>query len=79
MVLTYFDVSVEKSVLYRIHSGCLIGDCVFSLRCDCGAQLRIALGSMGVNVSEPLHHHTEVKPYNEKCPAEKLSKLGHRE
>ena len=69
MVLTYFDVSVEKSVLYRIHSGCLIGDCVF----------RIALGSMGVNVSEPLHHHIEVKLYNEKCPAGKLSKLGHRE
>ena len=75
---------VEKRGLTAQFTGSLMlpaefGDCVFSLRCDCGPQLRIALGSMGVNVSEPLHHHTEVKPYNEKCPAEKLSKLGHRE
>ncbi|WP_028079548.1 GTP cyclohydrolase II [Solimonas soli] len=29
--------------LVRIHSECLTGDALFSLRCDCGAQLRSAL------------------------------------
>ena len=30
----------------RIHSECLTGDCLFSLRCDCGAQLRAAMESI---------------------------------
>src|SRR3546814_13340368 len=29
--------------LIRIHSECLTGDALFSLRCDCGAQLNSAL------------------------------------
>ena len=29
--------------LVRIHSECLTGDALFSLRCDCGAQLQAAL------------------------------------
>mgnify|MGYP006290332279 CR=1 FL=1 len=33
----------EEPVLVRVHSECLTGDALGSLRCDCGAQLRTAL------------------------------------
>jgi GTP cyclohydrolase II len=32
-----------KPVLCRVHSECMTGDALFSLRCDCGAQLEAAL------------------------------------
>jgi len=32
-----------KEVLVRVHSSCITGDTLFSLRCDCGSQLRRAL------------------------------------
>lgn len=34
------------SVLTRIHSECLTGDVLGSLRCDCGVQLRVALRTL---------------------------------
>lgn len=37
------DVSSDDSVLLRIHSECLTGDALFSVRCDCGAQLEAAM------------------------------------
>jgi GTP cyclohydrolase II len=37
------DLSSEGPVLARIHSECLTGDALFSLRCDCGLQLESAL------------------------------------
>jgi GTP cyclohydrolase II len=37
------DVGFGDPVLARVHSECLTGDALFSLRCDCGAQLRSAL------------------------------------
>ena len=33
----------SDSVLLRIHSECLTGDAFFSMRCDCGAQLELAM------------------------------------
>jgi GTP cyclohydrolase II len=36
------DVGNGSSVLTRLHSECLTGDALGSLRCDCGAQLRAA-------------------------------------
>ncbi|MGH8983540.1 MAG: GTP cyclohydrolase II [Acidimicrobiia bacterium] len=33
----------EEPVLTRLHSECLTGDALGSLRCDCGVQLRLAL------------------------------------
>jgi len=33
----------ESAVLVRVHSECLTGDALGSLRCDCGAQLQMAL------------------------------------
>jgi GTP cyclohydrolase II len=40
------DVSSEPAPLVRIHSQCLTGDVFHSLRCDCRAQLEIALGAI---------------------------------
>jgi 3,4-dihydroxy 2-butanone 4-phosphate synthase / GTP cyclohydrolase II len=37
------DVSDKKGVLVRVHSECLTGDTLSSLRCDCGFQLRDAM------------------------------------
>lgn len=43
VVLTMGDVGSGEPVLARLHSECLTGDALFSLRCDCGSQLRSAL------------------------------------
>jgi GTP cyclohydrolase II len=43
VVLTMGDVADGEPVLARIHSECLTGDALFSLRCDCGNQLHAAL------------------------------------
>ncbi len=48
VVLTLGDVSSDEPVLTRIHSECLTGDCLFSLRCDCGAQLQAAMHKISV-------------------------------
>ncbi len=33
----------RKPVLARLHSECVTGDCFFSLKCDCGPQLKAAM------------------------------------
>ncbi|MCI5108207.1 MAG: GTP cyclohydrolase II [Pseudomonadales bacterium] len=43
VVLSFGDIDPDKPVLCRLHSECLTGDCLFSLRCDCGPQLHAAL------------------------------------
>ena len=43
VALTMGDVADGEPVLGRLHSECLTGDALFSLRCDCGAQLEAAL------------------------------------
>ena len=43
VVLTMGDVRGDQPVLSRIHSECLTGDALFSLRCDCGSQLQAAM------------------------------------
>ena len=40
-----FD-AVDADVLVRVHSECLTGDLLGSLRCDCGPQLQTALGEI---------------------------------
>jgi GTP cyclohydrolase II len=40
------DVFGEKNVLSRLHSSCLTGDALGSMRCDCGPQLYTALTRM---------------------------------
>lgn len=43
VVLTLGDVGNGEPVLTRVHSECLTGDALFSMRCDCGNQLQAAL------------------------------------
>lgn len=43
IALVFGDISGKEPVLTRIHSECLTGDALFSLRCDCGFQLEAAL------------------------------------
>ena len=46
MAMVYGDVESAKDVLVRVHSECLTGDALGSLRCDCGPQLHIALAKV---------------------------------
>jgi 3,4-dihydroxy 2-butanone 4-phosphate synthase/GTP cyclohydrolase II len=39
LALTMGDISTPEPVLVRVHSECLTGDALHSLRCDCGQQL----------------------------------------
>ncbi len=41
------EIGPEDEVLVRVHSECLTGDVLGSLRCDCGGQLRAALAQIG--------------------------------
>lgn len=43
LALTRGDIADGAPVLARLHSECLTGDALGSLRCDCGLQLRLAL------------------------------------
>lgn len=47
VMLTLGDVGDGLPVLIRIHSECLTGDALFSLRCDCGPQLEAAMERIG--------------------------------
>lgn len=48
VVLTMGDISGDEPLLARVHSECLTGDALFSLRCDCGPQLQAAMHKVGV-------------------------------
>lgn len=43
LALTKGDLAAEDAPLVRVHSSCLTGDVLGSLRCDCGNQLHAAL------------------------------------
>jgi len=43
LILSLGDVAGGEPVLARVHSECLTGDALFSMRCDCGSQLQAAL------------------------------------
>jgi GTP cyclohydrolase II len=43
VALVLGNVADEEVALCRIHSECLTGDCLFSMRCDCGSQLKFAM------------------------------------
>lgn len=48
VVLTMGDISSAAPLLTRVHSECLTGDALFSLRCDCGAQLQSAMHRIAI-------------------------------
>ncbi len=43
VALALGNLNLEEPLLCRIHSECLTGDSMFSLRCDCGPQLEFAM------------------------------------
>lgn len=46
VVISLGDLSQGEPPLVRVHSECLTGDALFSLRCDCGFQLESALSAI---------------------------------
>ena len=46
VVISLGDLKTGDAPLVRVHSECLTGDALFSLRCDCGFQLDAALGAI---------------------------------
>ncbi|MCK5698143.1 MAG: GTP cyclohydrolase II [Gammaproteobacteria bacterium] len=47
IALVLGDVADGEPVDMRVHSECLTGDAMFSMRCDCGPQLQAALQNIG--------------------------------
>ncbi|VFP84341.1 GTP cyclohydrolase-2 [Candidatus Erwinia haradaeae] len=43
IALVFGNISGKEAILARVHSECLTGDSLFSLRCDCGFQLEEAI------------------------------------
>lgn len=59
IALVMGDVDDGEPTLVRIHSGCLTGDVLGSLRCDCGEQLHAAMRTIaeeGKGVLLYIHH-----------------------
>jgi len=46
LALVKGEVAGRRDVLVRVHSECLTGDVLESLRCDCGSQLKMALSAI---------------------------------
>ena len=46
IALVYGDIENVDNLLVRVHSECLTGDALGSLRCDCGPQLRMAMAKV---------------------------------
>jgi 3,4-dihydroxy 2-butanone 4-phosphate synthase/GTP cyclohydrolase II len=60
LALVYGDLANTRDVLVRVHSECLTGDVMGSMRCDCGPQLHTALAKIaaeGVGVVVYLRGH----------------------
>src|SRR5271163_708851 len=51
IAMVYGEVRDAPEVLVRVHSECLTGDALGSLRCDCGEQLRTALAKVAAEGS----------------------------
>jgi 3,4-dihydroxy 2-butanone 4-phosphate synthase/GTP cyclohydrolase II len=47
VALVFGEVGDGKDIIVRVHSQCLTGDVLHSIRCDCGAQLEAALERIG--------------------------------
>jgi 3,4-dihydroxy 2-butanone 4-phosphate synthase/GTP cyclohydrolase II len=47
VALVLGDLSSGEDVMVRVHSSCLTGDVLHSIRCDCGAQLEAAMQRIG--------------------------------
>lgn len=59
IALVYGKLKTNNPILVRIHSECLTGDALFSLRCDCGPQLKQALMVIAKEGSGILIYHRQ--------------------
>ncbi|VEC77525.1 GTP cyclohydrolase II [Raoultella ornithinolytica] len=59
VALVFGDISGQSPVLARVHSECLTGDALFSLRCDCGFQLEAALSHIAEEGRGILLYHRQ--------------------
>lgn len=59
LALVYGDIIHNEPVLSRVHSECLTGDALFSLRCDCGFQLEAALQAIAKEGCGVLLYHRQ--------------------
>ncbi|UAJ65852.1 GTP cyclohydrolase II [Candidatus Schneideria nysicola] len=59
IALIYGNIFNSSSVLARVHSECLTGDALFSLRCDCGFQLESALSYIAQEKNGVLLYHRQ--------------------
>jgi 3,4-dihydroxy 2-butanone 4-phosphate synthase/GTP cyclohydrolase II len=60
LAMVYGDIENTPNLLVRVHSECLTGDALGSLRCDCGPQLHTALAKVaaeGAGVVVYLRNH----------------------
>ncbi|MFN3422832.1 MAG: GTP cyclohydrolase II, partial [Armatimonadota bacterium] len=60
LALVMGEIKPDEPILVRVHSACLTGDALFSLRCDCGKQLRLAMEKIaaeGKGVLLYIPHH----------------------
>jgi 3,4-dihydroxy 2-butanone 4-phosphate synthase/GTP cyclohydrolase II len=53
------EVGTGEAMLTRVHSACLTGDALGSLRCDCGPQLHLALERIELEGRGVLLYHQE--------------------
>ena len=59
LALVYGDINTAHPVLTRVHSECLTGDALGSLRCDCGFQLDRAMQQIVENGNGILLYHRQ--------------------
>jgi 3,4-dihydroxy 2-butanone 4-phosphate synthase / GTP cyclohydrolase II len=60
LALVMGQITPDEPILVRVHSGCLTGDALLSLRCDCGEQLHAAMNRIheeGRGVLLYIDHH----------------------
>lgn len=59
VALVYGDIFNKQPVLSRIHSECLTGDALFSIRCDCGFQLKKAFKQIAYEGAGVVIYHRQ--------------------
>jgi len=59
IALVYGKIKKNIPILARIHSECLTGDALFSLRCDCGIQLEMAMSKIAAAGNGILIYHRQ--------------------